>query len=110
MPDTVTDRNITLLARVKRGPHWCKGDQDGGKGMLGTVVAFRRRDGKLERDPSISEANGSKVPERTAVVSAFVCIWLVCYSFLIYLGEVGSYKAMLLPNRVERPVPFSVCK
>jgi hypothetical protein len=31
-------------------------------------VAFRRRDRKLERDPSISETNAAKLPERTAVV------------------------------------------
>jgi hypothetical protein len=28
--------------RVKRGPHWTFGNQDGGNGKLGTVVEFRR--------------------------------------------------------------------
>eukprot|EP00935_MAST-01C_sp_MAST-1C-sp1_P000544 g544.t1 len=41
----VTNANVKLGLRVSRGLHWQSGDQDGGKGALGTVVGYKLSDG-----------------------------------------------------------------
>lgn len=43
----LTVSNVTINARVQRGEHWRKADQDGGLGSVGTVRAFTKADGYL---------------------------------------------------------------
>jgi hypothetical protein len=46
--DPLTDENITVGCRCRRGPHWTHGSfYDGGEGGLGTVLGYR--DGKGKR-------------------------------------------------------------
>jgi chromosome segregation ATPase len=38
----VATANVVVGRRVRRGPHWKYGDQDGGAGRLGTIVSYKQ--------------------------------------------------------------------
>jgi hypothetical protein len=60
-PGTATDKNVTVGCRVRRGPQWSTGDQDGGEGSEGTVLSFRDSGGR-------SHGFEMEIPDLTAVV------------------------------------------
>jgi hypothetical protein len=47
-PAMVGDDNVEVSMKVIRGPKWTYGDQDGGEGCIGTVIAFRTSTGSCD--------------------------------------------------------------
>ena len=53
--ETLTEGNVGVMCRVKRGQDWNKEDQDGGVGNLGTVLGYKIADGSVFAPDSVAK-------------------------------------------------------
>jgi hypothetical protein len=101
--ETLTECNVSIGSKVCRGPDWKNGDQDGGEGGLGIVLAFKKQDGASGRHPSLAEKSMLKLPLQCAVVQ-----WRVSNKRCFYpIGKSNQFQLTLAAAEVHAQMPLA---
>jgi hypothetical protein len=103
MPEALSLDNVTIGCRVVRGPHWRKGNQDGGPGGYGTVVAVKSAEGVSKHDGSLTPKMLFQLPPHRAAIKWDVgCGGASQFTHFFYpIGFDGEYALGLVTDPDE---------